>query len=77
MTTMGVIITNEFEPIRAPILVPGDNRKDCCKLAENLEYHEIKKGELVVYRCKRCGCRHFEMTAQPGKLGVLGSAMGG
>ena len=72
---MPIIITNENEPIKSPILMPGDNRKDCCRVAENLEYHEIKKGHLVAYRCRKCGCRHFELTAQPGKLGLMGSSL--
>jgi hypothetical protein len=65
-------ITHELPPIPAPVKVMGDFRKDCCRDAVNLVYHDVKMGDTVCYRCKQCGCRHFEITADPGRLGIRG-----
>lgn len=35
------------------------------------EVHPIK----TVRKCKICGCRHIEMEADPGELGVIGKEM--
>lgn len=50
-------------------------KKECCQKEENLFLHE-KRPDLVVMKCKVCGCRHFEATLEPGKMGVEGSQMG-
>ena len=58
----------------------ADNRKNCCKEAANLfrrENDPEERLDLFVYRCKVCGCRHFELTADPGKLGLRGAPLGG
>jgi len=71
---MSIIITNELPPIEAPKLtLPGDHRKDCCKQTENLEYWyaNIPAGSTCL-RCKKCGCRHFELDANPGRIGIRG-----
>ena len=53
-----------------------DNRKECCKDEENLGQVEIiREPDLVFRRCKVCNCRHFEMSVDPGKLGLKGSEM--
>jgi len=49
-----------------------DNVKDCCKQPENLVPHQDRP-ELLVNVCKVCGCRHFELTLEPGVLGVVGA----
>lgn len=51
----------------------ADDRKECCKDPANLYRRENdpeERGDLVIYRCKVCECRHFELTADPGKLGL-------
>ena len=66
-------ITKELPPLTGTggILTPGDFRKECCRLGENLEYlHVSEDMGQVVTRCKVCGCRHFEINADPGHLGV-------
>ncbi len=49
-----------------------DNRKECCNQVENLELQQGDKSDLKILRCKVCGCRHFELTVDPGKLGLRG-----
>ncbi len=43
-----------------------DKRKECCKKPENLREPERLRDDLVFRRCKVCGCRHFELTLEPG-----------
>ena len=58
-------------------LVKGDQRKECCRDPQNLQpAPEFEKPGLSVRRCKVCGCRHFELSVEPGKLGLLGGALG-
>jgi len=53
-----------------PILLRG-TAKDCCTNRSNLELYK-REGAMEVYRCMRCGCRHFEMLVAPGSVGVKG-----
>lgn len=55
-------------------LIAGDQRKECCKQPENLKRHE-ERPDLVVNKCQVCGCRHFELTVDPGKLGLRGTSL--
>jgi hypothetical protein len=48
--------------------------KGCCQKAENLEEYPQPRTDLEVKFCKVCGCRHFRMLAEPGRLGAI---MGG
>ena len=57
------------------MLEAGDKRKDCCKQSENLVPHQ-ERPDLVIKVCKVCHCRHFEVTLDPGKLGLAGKEMG-
>lgn len=72
---MAIKITRELPPItlmkdpKTGLLVQGDHRKDCCKDVKNLEYFEFEPGSSC-YRCKRCGCRHFNMDVEPGSYGL-------
>lgn len=74
---MTITISKELPPIPDVVTnvhgipVKGDFRKECCTKKENLEYHEYDpvKG-ITVYRCRHCGCRHFEINAEPGRLGL-------
>jgi hypothetical protein len=51
---------------------PGDNRKDCCRAKENMEYYHYDENTGArAFRCKICGCRHFVMDAEPGRLGLI------
>ncbi len=45
----------------------GVGPRDCCQIKSNLEHHYLAT-DLVVLRCRSCGARHFEITAQPGEL---------
>lgn len=43
--------------------------KSCCRDQKNL--HVIEEvGDRVTRRCRVCKCRHFELTVDPGRLGV-------
>ena len=54
----------------------GDKRKECCRLTENLELQPSDKPDLTFQKCKICGCRHFEVTLDPGNLGLVGGRVG-
>ena len=41
--------------------------KECCTKEENLVVTEQKE-DVIVRKCKVCGCRHFEVTADPIRL---------
>lgn len=49
----------------------GDKRKECCGQLENLEPHQ-ETPDLLINVCKICGCRHFELTVDSGKMGLIG-----
>lgn len=56
--------------------------RECCRTPGNVpivENHPDAKPDrgLVVRVCKVCGARHFELTADPGQLGMRGAAIGG
>jgi len=53
-----------------------DKRKECCKQLENLLPHQ-ERPDLIINVCKVCGCRHFELTIDPGKIGLRGGNIGG
>jgi len=50
----------------------GDRRKECCKNPLNLVKQDVdvSKPGLVIHVCKICTCRHFELTVDPGKIGI-------
>lgn len=43
---------------------------ECCKKEENLEVKEQTK-DTVIRVCKECGLRHFELSVDPAKLGLV------
>jgi hypothetical protein len=49
---------------------------ECCAISENLREEPSGKPDLVLRRCQVCQCRHFELTVDPGVIGVTGTAMG-
>lgn len=51
------------------------NVKDCCKVPEALELKE-RTGDLKIYICKTCQCKHRRFKVEPGNLGVLLAALG-
>jgi hypothetical protein len=61
---------------------PKIEAKACCQDNDNLEVVERRAvqgsapADLVVRKCKVCGCRHFELTIDPGKLGLTMSGVG-
>lgn len=55
---------------------------DCCAKLENRELGPGPRGledtpppEVVVSHCRVCECRHFEVVADPGTVGVQGKAL--
>ena len=48
--------------------------KVCCANPVNLRAERLSES-LLVRVCRECGCRHFEATAEPGRLGVTGSRL--
>jgi hypothetical protein len=44
-------------------------KKECCKDKDNLYVYE-RDGDLVTYKCRVCGCRHFELTMRPIKMNL-------
>ena len=53
----------------------SDERKDCCKKVENLEVQPSEKLELTIRKCVVCGCRHFELSLEPGVYGLEGKPL--
>jgi hypothetical protein len=69
---MAITIIRELPPIVGPAgMVDGDHRKECCRLAENLEYYEVRP-DMTCLRCRRCGCRHFTLDAERGVYSFKG-----
>lgn len=46
-------------------------RKECCSQPKNLTETQ-ERPDLTVQVCQVCGCRHFELTINPGKIGIQG-----
>lgn len=50
--------------------------KACCaNMANRVPWEQqpqapLKLGNLLAQICLRCGCRHFTLVAEPGKVGV-------
>jgi hypothetical protein len=59
------------------MLEPEDKRKECCRNPENLEVQQGDKSDLTIQKCKVCGCRHFELSVDPGYIGLFGKTLGG
>lgn len=54
--------------------------KECCQKKDNLYLDEDEtkgcmEGE-VCYRCRVCNCRHFQVTLDPGHIGLRGADTG-
>lgn len=52
--------------------------KPCCAIIEDRvpwETDEELPPDLVVTVCSTCGCRHFELTVDPGALGLRGKGL--
>lgn len=54
-----------------------DDKKpnECCNREANLGPVEHQGKDISFRKCKVCGCRHIEFTADPGKLGVKGATL--
>lgn len=48
---------------------------ECCQKSDNLEKQPSDKPELRILKCKICGCRHFELSVDPGIIGLEGNRM--
>jgi hypothetical protein len=55
----------------------GDKRKECCRDEKNLGPVVQERKDLTYRRCQVCQCRHFELTVEPGRLGLRGGQVGG
>ncbi len=55
--------------------------KECCATPGNLElkpdHPDARPPDLSVKVCRVCGLRHFELTVDPGNLGLRGAEVGG
>ena len=52
--------------------------KDCCKDEATLALlTSSTRPDLIVKLCLVCGCKHYELTVEPGVLGLRGFATGG
>lgn len=49
--------------------------KDCCVNPDNLDVKQDRP-DLLVKTCKVCNLRHFELTADPGKFGIVMKGLG-
>jgi hypothetical protein len=59
-------------------IAQGDQRKDCCRVPENLAplaLSDVDNPHLSAQRCAVCGCRHFELAVETGSLGLRGIAL--
>jgi hypothetical protein len=52
---------------------PGDHRHPCCREEANLGPVVRETADLLYRRCTVCGRRHFELTVDPGQLGLTGA----
>lgn len=51
---------------------------ECCeKLEDRVPYESEEElpPDVEVSVCSSCGCRHFELTVDPGRLGVTGKSL--
>lgn len=48
---------------------------ECCKNPENLVSHQ-ERPDLLIKKCRVCGCRHYELSVDPGKLDAKGAPIG-
>lgn len=46
--------------------------KKCCRTDENLVLFQLRT-DFAVRICGVCGCRHFELSVDPGKIGFEGA----
>ncbi len=44
--------------------------KPCCEDPANRSKPEQVKDDVQVTRCEVCDCRHFELTVDPGVVGI-------
>jgi hypothetical protein len=49
-------------------------KKPCCEKEENLESKQDRP-DLVIKTCKVCGCRHFELSVDPIRMGIKGASL--
>jgi len=51
-------------------------KKDCCKLEDNLKVQPSDgRPELLIRKCIVCGCRHIELSLDPGIIGLEGTKL--
>jgi hypothetical protein len=49
--------------------------KPCCEDLTKREVVPSDQPDVTITRCTVCGCRHFELSVDPGALGVTGMAL--
>jgi hypothetical protein len=52
----------------------GPPAKSCCQAVENRDIRDSERPGLALEVCRVCGCRHFELSLDPGVLGLQGAA---
>lgn len=52
----------------------ADGKKTCCEQESNLKAEKLSE-DLVVKTCQVCECRHFELTVDPGQIGITGASL--
>jgi hypothetical protein len=63
-------MTEPLPPIKSA-MAPGDHREPCCRNEANMgPAVPMGPGGCIYRRCKVCDRRHFEMTLDPGRLGL-------
>ena len=46
----------------------------CCNDPENLlPHHEAERPDMTAVKCHVCGCRHFELSVDPGVIKFEGA----
>jgi len=61
--------------VRVLLRKPAKPKRCCLDLNKRQHVHtqETTFGRITVMQCDTCRCRHHEMEAHPGVLGVTGS----
>jgi hypothetical protein len=56
----------------------ADERKPCCQDPANLSapIRDPEGPGLEIRVCRVCACRHYELTLEPGVIGLRGSQAG-
>ena len=48
---------------------------DCCNDVKNMEIFPSERPDVIHKVCKICKCNHYELTVDPGEIGVVFDAL--